>query len=122
MIKKDIPLKVEGELCGKRIIDSLYKSGEEYYFLDIGWVNSPSHPDHGLGKLIKEENDKWTFQDEDGELFVVSPINDSDRAYGGPMIRAYQDWKDYLKENHPNADGMDFIQRDFELKEIERIA
>jgi hypothetical protein len=112
----DKPLKIEGEACGKRIIDSLYKSGDNYYFLDTGWPDSSSHPDHCIGKLIKAENEKWTFQLDD-DTFVISPINRDDLEYGGSMLKRYRGWKEFLMKNYPKEDGALFIKCDLQLKE-----
>jgi hypothetical protein len=115
------PLKIEGDACGKRIVDSLYKAGNNYYFLDTGWPEASSHPDHCIGKLIKAEREKWTFQDEDDRIFVITPINDEDQEWGMPMLERYNRWKTYLKENYPNADGARFVKGDFGLEVLNKI-
>jgi len=117
----DKPLKIEGEACGKRIIDSLYKSNDQYYFLDTGWTEASSHPDHCIGKLIKSGKEKWTFKNEWGDEFIVTPINDQDRAWNAPMIEGYYGWKKYLSEKYPDSDGARFIRRDFGLPDIKEV-
>ena len=111
----DKPLKIEGDACGTRIVDSLYKVGDEYYFLDTGWPWASSHPAHPIGKLIHVGEDEWNFRDDDDRDFIVTPINDKDREWDAPMMDGYKAWKKYLKENAPDADGADFIRNDFQI-------
>lgn len=116
----DKPLKIEGEACGKRIVDSLYKAGDNYYFLDTGWIDTPTHPDHHIGKMIASDGKKWTFQDDIDRLFYVSPIDDKDFVGRDiPMLEAYKEWKKFLEKEAPNADGADFIRRDLGLGDVE---
>lgn len=116
----DKPLKIEGDACGKRIVDSLYKAGDYYYFLDTGWIDTPTHPDHCIGKMIASDGEKWTFQDDTDRLFYVSPIDAEDFVGEDfSMLRAHKEWKEYLKKKAPKADGAEFIRRDFGLGDIE---
>lgn len=112
------PLKIQGKLSGTRIVDSLYKAGDEYYFLDIGWKDAATHPCHYIGKLVKETDDSATFKGEDEEVFVITEIEDEDVFGDDLMLAIFRDWKNYLKENPPNHTGPEFVQRDYELDEL----
>jgi hypothetical protein len=116
----DKPLKIEGNACGTRIVDSLYKAGDFYYFLDIGWPESNSHPDHCIGKMTDEDNSfgEWEFTDNEGREFFVSLIHDYDKYGDSSMMEVYNLWKKELKDKFPDADPIDFIRNDLRLGDI----
>lgn len=115
----DKPLKIEGEACGKRIVDSLYKSGDLYYFVDIGWAEPISHPVHCIGKMTGASSEEWEFTDDIDRVFYITPIEDADSNGGIPMIKAYNDWKRYLQEKYPKANAVDFMKRDLGMPDAE---
>jgi len=110
-------LKVEGEDIGKRIVDSLYLSGKDYYFFDAG-IDLPSHSDHQLGLLVEEKGDKRVFRDYEDRLAEVSPITEED----GMMQESYEEWLLY-RAKFPDLDEKRkrLLMIDFHLKEVERI-
>jgi hypothetical protein len=102
---RDKPLKIEGQACGKRIVDSLYKAGDQYYFLDTGWVYASFHPYHCIGKLVDYDQGEWLFEDEEDRLFAVSVIDNKED------LEFYKGWKTYLKEKYPDLKGIDVAER-----------
>ena len=96
----DKPLKIEGEACGTRIVSGVYKIGDQYAFLDIGWSEMPgNNPFHYIGKLISEGKDKWEFEDKRKETFVITPLTDKDKPYGGDMLADAVAWKKFMDDN-----------------------
>jgi len=99
---------------GERPVDSLYKDRDDYYLLDVDWVLTATHPMHCIGKMIKEEKDKWTFSDGDN-TFVVTPMTDETQK------GFFEQWKNVLKEEFSDIDSAEFMRRSYGLETIERI-
>jgi hypothetical protein len=62
--------------CGTRIVDSFYKFGDIFYFLDIGWPEASSHPDHCIMELIEYDPpiQKWMFEDKDDNFLLLQSM------------------------------------------------
>lgn len=99
-------LKIEGEMCGSRVISDLFKVGDRYLFVDIGWPYVDSNPFHWIGKLISDKDGKMIFQDDsfieeepEPRIFTITEIAKNDKEYK-EVVR----WKQGQKNNNITED------------------
>ena len=120
-------LKIEGEACGTRIVSNLFKIGDNYIFLDIGWTGASSNPVHWIGKLISEDNGKMIFRDdsypdepEPREYFVTEITKEDKDQFGSLLIDQANKWNQWETDNGIDENkAKDAIRKEFDLGNVD---
>jgi len=86
-------LKIDGNVCGSRVVAGIFKTPGGFVFFDVGWDYASLNPVHNIGQLVSERPGEWDFKNKEGDGFVITELKEDD-----PLMFDAKEWFSYAEK------------------------